>query len=77
MDVVTANQSAGRCRPIPGMQSYFWLLSDYGFDHCPRNIEKVLRYLKQNKIGNVKRIHYENDEIRDVSTNNAFEEKTT
>ena len=77
VDVVTANQSAGRCRPIPGMQSYFWLLSDYGFDHCPRNIEKVLRYLKQNKIGNVKRIHYENDEIRDVSTNNAFEEKTT
>lgn len=51
VDVVTANQSAGRCRPIPNTKSFFWMLQDFGFEYCSNNNIKVVKYLKTNKIG--------------------------
>ena len=51
VDVVTSNQSAGRCRPIIGLKSYFWMLQDYAFEYCSANAQRVIKYLKTNKIG--------------------------
>lgn len=56
VDYITANQAAGRNRPIEGMQSYFWMLVDKGFDFCMSNGTKVLKYLSQSRIGEIKRI---------------------
>ena len=54
VDAVTANQSAGRCRPIPNLKSYFWMIQDYAFEYCSGNAERVLNYLKKNKIGRIR-----------------------
>ena len=56
VDHITANQSAGRCRPIDGLNSYYWMLVDMGFDYCRNNEAKVTRYLATSKIGKITRI---------------------
>lgn len=53
VDMVMANQSAGRCRPIKGVESFYWMLVDNGFEYC-RNCEvRVTRYLANAKIGKI------------------------
>jgi hypothetical protein len=54
VDHVTANQAAGRNRPIPNLNSYFWMLVDRGFDYCTSNSIKVLKYLSHSRIGEIK-----------------------
>lgn len=56
VDNITANQAAGRNRPIPGLTSYFWMMVDTGFDYCVSNSAKVLKYLSKSRIGNIKLI---------------------
>ena len=53
VDVVTSNQAAGRCRPIKGLTSYFWMMLDYDFEHCVYNAQKVNKYLLDNKAQKV------------------------
>ena len=50
---VTINQSAGRCRPINGLNSFLWILCDTGFDYCVHNKSRVGRYLSKQKIKSV------------------------
>ena len=63
VDVVTANQSAGRCRPIPDEKSYFWMIQDFGFEYCGHNNTKVVKYLKTNKIGSYQLCTLRGDKI--------------
>ena len=56
VDYITANQAAGRNRPIEGLDSYFWMLVDSGFDYCVNNATKVLKYLSLSRIKQIKRI---------------------
>lgn len=56
VDNITANQAAGRNRPIPGLTSYFWMMVDTGFEYCVSNSSKVLKYLSKSRIGNIKLI---------------------
>lgn len=56
VDCILANQSAGRNRPIPGLNSYFWMLVDTGFEYCTSNSTKVLKYLSKSRVGTIKRI---------------------
>lgn len=56
VDSITANQAAGRNRPIPGLTSYFWMLVDAGFEFHVKNASKVVKYLSDSRIGLVKRI---------------------
>ena len=50
IDVVLHNQSAGRCRPIDGKDSYYWILSDCGFEFCRNNIKKAKDYLSKSRV---------------------------
>lgn len=61
VDNVTANQSAGRCRPIPDMYSRVWLVTDYGFTHNVYNIDKTVKYLTKNKVSEIIRKEYEDE----------------
>jgi len=56
VDPVTANQSAGRCRPIPDTMSYYWMLVDMGFEYCRNTETRVTNYLARSKIGKISRI---------------------
>lgn len=56
VDPIMANQSAGRCRPIKNLDSYYWMLVDMGFEFCRNNEVRVTRYLANAKIGKVTRI---------------------
>lgn len=56
VDPITANQSAGRCRPIEGMSSYYWMMVDMGFEYCRNTEARVTRYLANSKIGKITRI---------------------
>lgn len=58
VDNVTANQSAGRCRPIPDTYSRIWLVTDYGFEHNINNIERTVKYLTKNKVSEIVRMEY-------------------
>lgn len=61
VDIVTANQSAGRCRPIPNTHSRMWLVTDYGFEHNVNNIERTVKYLTKNKVGEIIRQEYDDE----------------
>lgn len=56
VDAIMANQSAGRCRPIKDLESYYWMMVDMGFEFCRNNEVRVTRYLANAKIGKVTRI---------------------
>jgi hypothetical protein len=56
VDVIMANQSAGRCRPIDGLESFYWMLVDNGFEFCRNNEARSVRYLATAKIGKITRI---------------------
>ena len=56
VDNIMANQSAGRCRPIQGQDSFYWMMVDNGFSYCRNNEARVTRYLATAKIGRVTRI---------------------
>ena len=56
VDPIMANQSAGRCRPIPNTDSFYWMMVDTGFDFCLSNETRVARYLSNAKIGKITRI---------------------
>lgn len=56
VDVIMANQSAGRCRPIDGLESFYWMLVDNGFEFCRNNEVRSVRYLAAAKIGKITRI---------------------
>ena len=58
VDNVTANQSAGRCRPIPDTYSRIWLVTDYGFEHNINNIERTGKELTKNKVSEIVRMEY-------------------
>lgn len=53
VDMVMANQSAGRCRPIKGVESFYWMLVDTGFEYCRNNEIRVTKYLANAKIGKI------------------------
>jgi superfamily II DNA or RNA helicase len=53
VDPIMANQSAGRCRPIKDIDSYYWMMVDMGFEFCRNNEARVTRYLANAKIGKV------------------------
>ena len=53
VDVITHNQSAGRCRPIDGVDSYYWMLEDSSFSYCINNIESARRYLIKSRVKNI------------------------
>lgn len=59
VDKIAANQAAGRCRPIPGLSSFFWMIVDQGFDYCVSKASSVLKYLGQSRIGEIKCINEE------------------
>ena len=56
VDPILANQAAGRCRPIEGEDSFFWMMVDKGFSYCLHNELKVAQYLTNSKIGKIIRI---------------------
>jgi superfamily II DNA or RNA helicase len=56
VDPIMANQSAGRCRPIKDIDSFYWMLVDMGFEFCRNNEARVTRYLATAKIGKITRI---------------------
>lgn len=56
VDLIMANQSAGRCRPIPNVDSFYWMLVDTGFEFCRNNEIRVTRYMANAKIGKITRI---------------------
>lgn len=53
VDVITHNQSAGRCRPIEGEESYYWILEDIDFSFCSHNIDHAVKYLSKSRIKNI------------------------
>lgn len=53
VDSIMANQSAGRCRPIKDLDSFYWMLTDTGFEYCRNNEIRVTRYLANAKIGKI------------------------
>lgn len=59
VDKISANQAAGRCRPIPNLKSFFWMIVDQGFDYCVSKSSAVLKYLAQSRIGEIKCINEE------------------
>lgn len=50
VDVITHNQAAGRCRPIEGEESYYWILEDADFDFCVHNTDNAMRYLAKSRV---------------------------
>lgn len=50
VDVITHNQSAGRCRPIDGEESFYWILEDADFDFCIHNADYASRYLAKSRV---------------------------
>jgi hypothetical protein len=56
VDIIMANQSAGRCRPIPNLESFYWMMVDFGFEYTVGNEQRVTRYLASNRIGKITRI---------------------
>ncbi len=53
VDVVTHNQAAGRCRPIPNTHSYYWILEDIAFEFCKSNINKTASYLRNSRVKDI------------------------
>ena len=50
VDVVSHNQTAGRCRPIENENSVYWLLHDDSFDYCRNNAVRAEEYLKYSRV---------------------------
>ena len=50
VDVVTHNQTAGRCRPIDNEQSVYWMLHDDDFEYCRNNAVHAEEYLKYSRV---------------------------
>lgn len=53
VDVITHNQSAGRCRPIEGEESFYWILEDTDFDFCRHNVDSAMKYLAKSRVKNI------------------------
>ena len=53
VDVITHNQSAGRCRPIEGEESFYWILEDADFDYCVNNANYAAKYLAKSRVKKV------------------------
>lgn len=53
VDVIMHNQSAGRCRPIEGEESFYWMLEDIDFDYCKHNITSASKYLAKSRVKNI------------------------
>lgn len=56
VDIISHNQAAGRCRQIPGLWSFYWLLVDTDFEYPIKNLSRTLTYLQKSKIGKI--THY-------------------
>lgn len=56
VDIISHNQAAGRCRQIPNMWSFYWLLVDVDFEYPIKNLTRTLQYLQKSKIGRI--THY-------------------